>query len=116
MVIWDLLQRFQKHLKDPKMILRTHFYRVEWLPFGAMAITLGHMVLVRYDCVGRALAWTVAHELKHVEQIEALGFFRFYYRYFKEQLKHGHIYNTFEIVARAFSEYVMMIEFPLETK
>lgn len=116
MVIWDLLKRFEKHLKDPRMILRVMFYRVEWLPSGIEAVTLGHMVFIRPECVGRALAWTVAHELKHVEQIEELGFFRFYYRYFKERLKHGYLHNTFEIVARAFSEYVMMIEFPLEIK
>lgn len=113
MVIWDLLKRFEKYLKDPKMILRVHFYRVKWLPYGAMAMTLGHWVLIRHDVVGRALAWTVAHELRHVEQVEWHGFFRFYWRYLRMHFRVGYIHNSFEIVARAFSEYVMLIEFPI---
>ncbi len=113
MVTWKLLKRFEKYLRDPRMILRTNFYHVRWLPFRAMAITLGHIVLINHDCVGRTLAWTVAHELKHVEQVEELGFFGFYYRYLSEHRRKGYRMNRYEIVARAFSEFVMEQEFPV---
>jgi hypothetical protein len=113
MVVWELLKKFEKYLIDPRMILRVRFYRVEWLPFGAAAITIGRMVLVRYDCQGRNLAAVVAHELKHVEQIEWNGFFHFYYMYLREHLRKGYRLNRYEIVARTFSEFVMEQEFPI---
>lgn len=42
----------------------------------------------------------VLHELKHVEQYEALGILSFLYHYIKESLKKGYYKNAFEVAAR----------------
>lgn len=58
------------------------------------AITLGHLIIFtkpRYYDPGsiQGLA-LLAHELKHVEQYETWGIFRFLWRYLKEWLKVGY--------------------------
>lgn len=41
------------------------------------------------------------HELKHIEQYQQLGYWRFILLYLLETLQHGYYNNRFEIEARA---------------
>ena len=83
---------------DPRVVERA---RAVILPFcpryiatRRTAITLGHLIIFTkpryYDpgsITGLAL---LAHELKHVEQYEIEGIFRFLWRYLREWLKVGY--------------------------
>lgn len=83
---------------DPSVVDRA---RVVILPFcpryianRRTAITLGHLIIFTklqyYDpCSIQGLA-LLAHELKHVEQYEIGGIFRFLWRYLREWLKVGY--------------------------
>lgn len=73
-----------------------------FLPKGRAGITVGHtMVLYSYLSVRRLRA-VVFHELKHIEQIERHGLFRFYIRYLIEYIKVGYWDNKYEVEAREF--------------
>jgi hypothetical protein len=61
-----------------------------WLrPFlqrGVIAITLGRRVYVSAKVKGEELERLLRHELKHVEQVNRIGLFRFYWRYVREYI------------------------------
>ncbi len=64
--------------------------------FGAEAITLYPFVLVASGPAKALATGTIAHELVHVLQVRALGWFRFYAAYIAEHLLVGYIANRFE--------------------
>jgi hypothetical protein len=73
----------------------TSFISSERFSGGAVAaITLGRTIYLRtpdaYDPHSLAGLALLAHELKHVEQYEQIGFFRFYYRYLRGYLSRGY--------------------------
>lgn len=47
---------------------------------------------------------TILHELVHVEQINRMGWFRFYWTYLKYQRSHGYWKNPLEVEARALAK------------
>jgi hypothetical protein len=61
-----------------------------WLrPFlqrGVVAITLGRRIYVSARVTGEHLERLLRHEIAHVEQINRLGVFRFYFRYVREYI------------------------------
>ena len=50
------------------------------------------------------------HELKHVEQYEQLGFFRFIYTYLRESMKNGYHGNVLEVEARRAEQETTLLE------
>ena len=44
--------------------------------------------------------WLINHELKHIEQMERDGWFKFHIIYFLYLLKYGYFNNPYEIEAR----------------
>lgn len=86
-----------------------HIYS-HWFPpmIGASAVTLGNIILYA-DPKENVPEWMYRHEMKHIEQIERLGLFGFYFQYFKEYLQgrreglgHWDAYEriSFEVEAR----------------
>ena len=68
-----------------------------------MAITIGHTIHLHQTTPEEFILskkW-LKHELKHVEQYERLGVFRFVWLYLKESIQKGYYNNSLEVEARA---------------
>lgn len=82
-----------------------------WLlkPFKINAITLYPFVLYKYGAAKSYLEYTIQHELVHIEQVQKVGWFKFYFsylfQYFKSRFKgysHNTAYRTISFEASAF--------------
>ena len=74
------------------------------LKLGAdkVAIVIGKTIHLHHTQQQDFLAdkrW-VRHELKHIEQFQRNGFFRFIFLYLLESVRHGYAHNKYEIEAR----------------
>lgn len=72
------------------------------LGFRYIAIVIGKTIYLHNTKAANFVEskrW-LRHELKHVEQFEQYGFFKFVYKYFIEYLKNGYHQNKFEVEAR----------------
>jgi hypothetical protein len=73
------------------------------IPQGRIGITIGHYVFIKPGLADIDLMGVIAHELKHVEQVERFGFAWFYIKYAWEYALHGYMKNKFEYEAYNFS-------------
>jgi hypothetical protein len=100
----NLLARSQWY-RDPGVVQRAQLRPVNWLArflssekFAGRkdiaAITIGHTIYFRdetqYDPHSDWGVGLLGHEVKHVEQFEQLGFFRFYWKYLMDYRKYGY--------------------------
>ncbi len=94
-------------MKKSKVYIREHSWLARLaarkLRYGHVAMVLGHTIHLHNATLEQFFArpsW-VLHELKHVEQYERLGIFRFLWTYFQEYLKVGYYNISLEAEARA---------------
>ena len=73
-------------MRPPKISYQFPFWLRPFLQRGVVAITLGRRIYVSAKVTGDELRRLLRHELVHVEQINRLGFFRFYWRYLREYI------------------------------
>jgi hypothetical protein len=59
-----------------------------WLMRGVIAITLGRRIFVSSRVAPQTLERLLRHELAHVQQINRIGLFVFYWRYLSEFGRH----------------------------
>ena len=86
--------------------------RVIYLPFDIpgkqMAATIppfGIFIEEKYKMEGDGKGTLLAHERIHWEQYQEMGFFKFYYEYFSEYVKHGRVNDHWmEVDARKRSQ------------
>jgi hypothetical protein len=72
------------------------------LGYSQVAMVIGRTIYLHntpVDIFRNSKKWVI-HELKHVEQYERYGFFRFLWLYFREYMKNGYHQNKFEVEAR----------------
>jgi hypothetical protein len=113
MGIGEILTKLQYYIVRPRMVWQVRVIRLPWLPFRAAGITIGHIILLRRDLEDRRLARVLAHEIRHVEQIEGMGFIKFYMMYLYFYLRDDYRNVLYEIDARWFADAFMDNEFPI---
>ncbi len=78
--------------------MKAHFVKVSWLPLPRrfVAITIAPFIFHKVP-LSEALK---RHELVHIEQVNRLGWVRFYVTYLWYSIKYGYDKNPFEIEAK----------------